>query len=259
MGVEEDEPVYCLSAGGLKAVVSRVSEGEFSVDSLTKNLEDHTWLVKKISLHQTVVEEAMRQGPVIPLKFITIFKTEASLLEALRPNEEILSQFLEEIRDKAEWALKVYLDEPLAKSHLFTTSQALKEMAQKPPELLGERYLFKRQMEKRTEEELRRATADTCEEIYLRLTSLSEASRRLKTMSYKATGIPQDMILNLAFLVANETLEKFRREVDFLAACYRQKGFLLQLSGPWPTYSFCPELPKAATEKPSHEVRKSAQ
>jgi len=51
-----------------------------------------------------------------------------------------------------------------------------------------------------------------------------------------------EMVLNWAFWTAREDADDFRARVDRANEQNDQQGLLLQLSGPWPPYSFLPNL-----------------
>lgn len=234
IGVDGRATVYSLSTRGIVAVVSRASKEEFSESALGRLEKDIKELTEKVRLHETVVEEVMAQAPVLPLRFMTLFNTEDRLLEALRPHQNAFRTFLGEMQDKAEWAVKLYLDANQAISYLLSGSL---KTEQESPQASGERYLFQKQLQKRAREELVEAKAMLCQELYHRLSSLSVSSKRLRLL--KAEG---SMVFNAAFLVPRDRLEAFHRELDHLAGDYHKRGFLLHLSGPWPPYNFCPVL-----------------
>jgi hypothetical protein len=46
------------------------------------------------------------------------------------------------------------------------------------------------------------------------------------------------MVLNAAFLVREDTLEKFKEEAGRIDRELGMKGLYLEYSGPWPPYNF---------------------
>jgi gas vesicle protein GvpL/GvpF len=48
--------------------------------------------------------------------------------------------------------------------------------------------------------------------------------------------------LNMAFLVARHGLCAFRERVERASRSLEGTGLDLQITGPWPPYSFCPAL-----------------
>ncbi len=66
--------------------------------------------------------------------------------------------------------------------------------------------------------------------------------RRLRSLSQETSGREREMVFNWAFLVGQRDRETFRSQVEKLRAEQASKGLVLELSGPWPPYSFCPSL-----------------
>lgn len=243
-GMEEGSPVCPFPVGSLVAIVSTLSEKRFSPSVLEKKLKEPAWLGEKVSLHESVVEAIMRQGPVAPLRFMTLFKTETSLLEALLPHEATFTSFLDHVVDKTEWALKMYLDKVQAGRYLSKICKDLMELAKKSSRSPGVRYLLEKRRERKAEEELQNLVRLVLEDVSRKLIGFSEDFKSLKPLDKGMTSISWDMLFNGAFLVANKTTKTFRKEVGSLARGYRKKGFIFQLRGPWPPYNFCPSLRK---------------
>ncbi|TLD40090.1 MAG: hypothetical protein JETT_3652 [Candidatus Jettenia ecosi] len=50
------------------------------------------------------------------------------------------------------------------------------------------------------------------------------------------------MVMNAAFLIKQQMLASFRDSINIQGEKYKNEGLMLELTGPWPPYSFCPEL-----------------
>ena len=61
-------------------------------------------------------------------------------------------------------------------------------------------------------------------------------------MASAAAQEPGARILNWAFLVPRGAAEDFGVRVQRINAAHVEEGLVLELSGPWPPYSFCPSL-----------------
>lgn len=242
--MEEGCPVYPLRVGSLVVIVSRLPEERFSPALLEKKLKEPAWLAQKARLHQAVVEAVMHQGPVVPMRLMTLFKTDGSLKKALLPHQAAFKGFLKYTRDKAEWALKVYLDKARARRYLLKGCKDPKGLTEKASGSPGGRYLLEKQRQRKAEEGLLGLASSASEDVSRRLSALSEDFKGLKPLHRSITSRPWDMLFNGAFLVADKTLKAFRKEVNSLARGYRQRGFIFHLSGPWPPYNFCPPLRK---------------
>ncbi len=72
--------------------------------------------------------------------------------------------------------------------------------------------------------------------VYAELGRLSVSARHYPPQSPELTGQPVSMVLNAAYLVADERADEFAAAVADLAAQHR--SVQLNLTGPWPAYSF---------------------
>lgn len=72
-GIEENHAPFFQCAGRVAAVVSHVAQAEFCGPAGEANLQDLAWLAPRACRHQAVLEQAMRQGPVWPARFGTLF------------------------------------------------------------------------------------------------------------------------------------------------------------------------------------------
>ena len=235
----ESEPVLFLPHGELAVVLSKLP---WKVSSLNKQVKEPGWVAKRVREHEYVVEEVMRNQAILPVKFLTLFKSERSLLNTLNPHLPELDHYLEYIQDKEEWALKVYVDESRALRHLVETNVRLKEMDRRTFKTPGERYLHKKRMREMAEEGLNNTLRGMVLEIYEALTPLSLNGITLKVQEKKITQRMEDMLLNGAFLVSKLVSEVFKEKVEELREGYRPWGLLFELTGPWPPYNFCPSL-----------------
>jgi hypothetical protein len=56
------------------------------------------------------------------------------------------------------------------------------------------------------------------------------------------TGRPEKMLWNAAFLLPRSASERWLALVEEMRGVAASKGLLLEVSGPWPPYHFCPTL-----------------
>jgi hypothetical protein len=58
----------------------------------------------------------------------------------------------------------------------------------------------------------------------------------------ECSGRQDEMIVNAAFLVADENLPAFMAALADIEQEYSDDGFTFEVTGPWPPYSFVEEL-----------------
>jgi len=71
-----------------------------------------------------------------------------------------------------------------------------------------------------------------------RLSSRAEDAVINPLQSRELTGREEAMILNGAYLVAEEQLLAFRAELESLEEEHGHMGFSYEMTGPWPPYNF---------------------
>jgi hypothetical protein len=91
-----DLPVYTVPVGGVAVLVSYLDIGQTDI-----NLED---AVK----HVRVLETAMKQAAVIPVKFGTAVGSFESIRKLIAAKSDLLKQELQRLRDKYEVGVKTY-------------------------------------------------------------------------------------------------------------------------------------------------------
>lgn len=219
----------------IKAVVSYVSEENFSQEVIDKNIKNMGWLTEQAQLHEKVIEAVMEKTTIIPLKFCTLFKTQDNLNEMLNEKYADLKYNLKHLKDKVEMGIKVYFElEPL-KQKLLEKSSRMKdlneEIKQKSP---GAAYFAQQKMELLIKEEIRQELAQNKKEIFDEIKTLAEEAKQNELLNKKVTG--KEMLLNAVFLMKKEEMEKFKEEAEKVKSRYPLLNF--EIWGPFPAYNF---------------------
>lgn len=221
------------------AALGRVSVEDFSGPEAEQNMRDLSWLGPRALEHEAVIDAVMRVSPVLPARFGTLFSSLQALERFVAANGTAITNFLEDLDNKEEWAVKGRLDRAKASAWLLAKLLNHQEKAQSASP--GVRYLHERRLRANLDRELSQWLAETCREV------AEEASRRAaawKERQVLPALMPdeQEAVLNLAFLVERDSLSDFRACVEQASLAHGDQGLELELSGPWPPYSFCPAL-----------------
>jgi len=242
-GINTPSPVRCLPIGNLGALVRDVAMEEFGEDVLKDRMKDPQWLEQHIWQHARVLEVAMRFGTVIPMKLLTIFRTEDRLLKSLLALDGTLRDLCGKLQGKEEWGVKVFCDlqciQAAVEAQRDRTSQLNAQLAGKPS---GTAYLIRKQ----SEESARR------ESSLLLAVHLESISRRISSMAYETKFNPvtqessgRQMVLNASLLIDKTSISSLANGVNALRQEYLPRGFEFERVGPFPPYSFS-ELPVCA-------------
>ena len=73
IGVDGLRPIIVRGCGKIGAVLSEVERREFCGQAAEARLEDLEWLGPRVCRHEAAIEEVMRQTPVLPARFATLF------------------------------------------------------------------------------------------------------------------------------------------------------------------------------------------
>jgi hypothetical protein len=222
----DGHPVGAIRSGDLTAVVSSVPMSEYGEEALRRHLEDLDWLERTARAHHVVVDALSRAGPVVPARLATVYRDEDRVAAALADHRTDFSAALDRIAGRTEWGVKGY-SVPAAAA---------------PPEEpggsagAGTAYLRKRRAQLTAREESQQAAVREAAVIHTALGGLAEAARRHPPQDRRLSGVDTAMVLNGAYLVETDRTDAFTGLVEALSR--RHPAIRLELTGPWPPYSF---------------------
>ncbi|MCG2725111.1 MAG: GvpL/GvpF family gas vesicle protein [Elusimicrobia bacterium] len=244
-GIDGEEEVFTIPYKELEAVVSNVSLEEFGSEEIQKkSQEDLKWIKEKALAHERVIEEAMKNkdkvSSVIPMRFGTIFKEKTSLEETLYKGYAKAKENLDKIRGKQEWSVKIYLKdmwklEQTVKEKNETIKEKEKEMASLPE---GMAFFMEEELRKLIGEETDKEVNNIADEVFKALGKQSGACVKSKILGKELTGKSEPMVSNAAYLVSEEKIGGFKKEIENLNQKMPAKGVYLECGGPWPAYNF---------------------
>jgi hypothetical protein len=232
--------VAALEVGPVTAVFSHVPLADFSAKSPSPRSEDPEWVVSRACQHERIVAAVMRSGPVLPVKFGTVFSSEQALRQAVEQMGGGIAHVLDRLVGKEEWAAKVFIDAAAAREWLLATDPVLAARHGDLPESPGRRYLQAKRVEAEVDAVLRHWRASVAAEIQAEIWRYGLALHPLKLQPKNVTGRGADMVLNLAMLVKRDGVAALEARVRELEAAYADRGVTLEVTGPWPPYHFCP-------------------
>lgn len=242
MGIDGRSPLSLVAENGIAALSSPVPLTEFGEEALRRNLEDPSWLEEKVRLHESIVESALATGPLLPMRFGTIFLDQEKIRAVIRRNAPILQAALETLREKEEWGVKGFADPAVLWAAVIRNDPTLLTLsAEANTRQPGQAFFLRRRIEKTAfsksrerQEALARKALEAIQRTVVELTEsppLPPEARRGETI-----------VLNLACLVRQEGVEVFRTGLERWNRHHAEEGVRLVASGPWPPYHFVPEL-----------------
>ena len=249
-------PVLCSR---LVAVCELVTSEDFAPGPLEEKLQSVEWVAQLALRHEAVLEAAMAHGPVIPARLCTLFSSTDALSASLAENERRYLAVLARLGDRREWGLKVLCDGKKLQAVVAAGDPTLRglEQAMAAASPGGAYVLGKRAASRRAEVAAQRVS-DATEEILTAVEKLPLEARLRPLPASRAVG-GADAIINLAVLADTAALALFRAAVDSLSRSVLLDGFVFEVTGPWPPYSFCGEESTAEAGRDSAAAVELAQ
>ena len=238
LGLDGQPPISQWAFKDVVAVFSKVALETWAGPAAEANLQDLAWVGPRACRHEETVERVMRHSPVLPARFGTIFSSLENLGRLLAHHYDAISEFLDYMADKEEWAVKGLIDKAQAEAQLLAADARLSSLPVSP----GGRYLQERRIRAEVSRKLRSWARTAGEAIAEELQDHTLDFCVLKTLSQDVSGRDKDMAFNWAFLLQQGTRETFRACVEQMSAAHSAQGLALELTGPWPPYNFCPCL-----------------
>jgi hypothetical protein len=225
---------------GVAAVVTSVRLADWDEATVATRMNDPNWLVPWAMTHQEVIEAHMALGPVLPVRFGAVFSSQAALCQYVEARAPVIQDFLDKIANLQEWAVKGFLDSDLTQAWLEANDDRLAERQRQLPASPGKRYFE----EKRLQAEIRKRAQQWENGLSQTLgTELTAAEFDCCPLRARPSeNGAEKMVFHAAFLLPHPSVPDFQNRVRQLQSQYASQGLRLETTGPWPPYSFCPDL-----------------
>jgi hypothetical protein len=217
IGIEGGE-VYCVTAGGIAAAVSRVSRARLRPER------------KHLLAHQAVLRRLMEQGTVLPAAFGLVARSDEAVRGLLLDSAAQWQEQLEHVAGKVEMGLRVSWNAPDLFEYFVAAHpelRAARERIQSNPGLGREELIEVGKLFERLREADRAAHSARVE------AALQELAAELKWNEPRGDR----EVLSLSCLVPREAVGAFDKAVEALAASF-DDHFAFELQGPLPPHSF---------------------
>jgi hypothetical protein len=255
-GVGESK-VRTATCSGLTALVSDVSMAEFSEAALRENLENLDWLDEVAREHHYVIDAAVRLFPLLPVRLATVYSGDDALRSALAEHNAQLLDALHRVGGRVEWGVKAYAapetDDPRDQGIRPETSRTAPDQAEHGPAARtpanpgagggpqtdgGIRLasLGRRGAQLSAAREAKTAAVNGAQALHADLTAKATDTRLHPPQAAALSGVRQPMLLNAAYLLEPGDGVSFTAAVAGAATAHPE--LRIELSGPWPPYSF---------------------
>ena len=231
------------SAGfdGLSAIFCEVPQDDFTGEAADAKMKELPWVAPRAARHEEVILQAMGFGPVLPVRFGTVFSTQQVMIKTLTAVSGKIRTFLEFISDKNEWDVRGFIDKNGAKKLIQEKmfAESSEDLEKLPP---GRRYFMEQRMKAGVEKKLVETLGGLSQTALDSLTETACGSFERRLVGRDVAGGDMDMFFHFAFLVNKDAAGKFASLVKSLSLGLGDCGANFELTGPWPPYSFSPSL-----------------
>jgi hypothetical protein len=240
-GVADAGPLERVEAGDLAAVVSRVPLDQFGETPLRENLNDLDWLERVARAHEAVLDRALAQTTIVPLRLCTIYESEQSVRDMLEREHDSFAEALDALAGREEWGVKLIADgRRLADEARSRDAEVAALDDELGTRTGGGAYMLRRRLERHIREAVDSLCTELAEQVHAELQDWASDSVVLPPQNPELSGHEGRMLLNGAYLVEIERVDGLRALVAELEARHRELGARIELTGPWPPYNFLP-------------------
>jgi Gas vesicle synthesis protein GvpL/GvpF len=228
------EPVRAVTGAGLTAAVGTVALDEFGEDGLRRNLENLDWLAATARAHDAVISAIARFGPVVPMRMATVYLDDRRVSDLLEARRDDFVAALRHVTARAELGVKAYADPEVLAGAQESGDQHAGEKKS------GTAYLMRRRRALAANDDAFRIAAGHAERIHDRLLREAVDGKRKPASDRSLSDRKDWTVLNGTYLVETDDIDGFRAVV---AAVDRDTpGIELEVTGPWPPYSFAGDV-----------------
>ena len=212
--------VRAVTSGRIAAVVSSVEAPDFKAAR------------RDLMRHSEVLGDALEHGPVLPLRFGTVFRDDAAVASnLLSAHADELEALLAQFENAVELRVKGFYDEEAMLRHVVTQNPAiarLRESVHALPDAASyaQRLRLGELVARAVEAE--RSTAAS---------AVLDALRPLAQSVVADSELALGVLLSCSFLVERSRVPQFDRAMDELAGRYRS-WIKFKYVGPLPPHSF---------------------
>ena len=231
--------VEYLKVAGVVAWYKKIDRCDFEGAQGEKNLSDIQWLTPRVIAHERVVSGLSQQFPFYPSRFGTLFSSNASLGAFAASTQKTLLAFFITIGEKLEWGLKFYGD-PLRAAEILAQRDGI--LHQGKPQG-GTNYLKLRQLQREQNTSKQSVLVQSYERALCSLQSRYQNIVSRPIIAAKTESKREEIVGNLAILVSLQESQKLIQWAnDWNQTQISESATRVEITGPWPAYSFCPSL-----------------
>jgi hypothetical protein len=200
------------------------------------------WVRRHAARHEEILTQAMLSSPVLPLPLGTVVGSSRQVCDIIEQEYSRIDAFLNHIQGKEEWTLRGRLE-------LGSQRTSLRGAIGAEYSWLGEPGRLGREPSRLHDLRGARACARLLEAVLLdRLERIAHIRQPRRLAAVPPGPVAAMELFNWALLIPCTEREQLREKVHQSDAAMAEQGIFVELSGPWPAYSFASGVLEAAPE-----------
>jgi hypothetical protein len=229
-GVDPRFTVRAIRQADIAALASAVPLSDYGAEPLKRNLNELPWLERVARAHQRVLDGALKQATIVPLRLCTVFEDDAGVEAMLEREHPVLAGALARLAGRQEWSVK-----------LIAAPRGARDRAGEDAPQSGRAYVDRLRRDRAARTDAQRVARAAAQELHRGLASYAVAGRVLRKPSRELSDDGGELVLNGAYLVQAERVAEFRAAATELGNRHSAGGLRVEITGPWPPYSFVAE------------------
>ena len=222
-GIDGETKLRIVEHGELGLVVSPMRL-DLMDDVSEDDLSETGALATLARRHDRVVRAVFEHGPVLPLRFGTVVSGDEGARQLLAERADIAWRRLAHLDTHREWGVRLTRDHDAA--------DPADEDRRDRRAMTGSSYLASRREALQRAQRAEQQTAALGAEV-------EEALRaHAVDLVHRGGGPGSGLVADLAYLVPSAEQERFLAAADRLRSDISDRGAVLEVTGPWPPYSF---------------------
>lgn len=228
--------VHLLACDELAAVVSTLEASDYAGDSFEALAADPAWLAPRAVAHDSIVTVASDNGPVVPLPMWVMFSDACGVARMLATQADVLTSALARVHCAREFGVRVTGDAAALAAAAVALHASIAELERRRETASpGQAYLLARKLDEARRTAVRNVGQTIAQHVH---DELSERSRASTIVRPRASAGDPGVLLDAAYLVADDSYDSFRGMLTELVGRYAPHGCRFDFTGPWPPYHF---------------------
>jgi len=226
-GIDGESRLRIVQCGDLGLVVSTMRLGLMD-DVSEDDLSETGALATLARRHDDVIRSVFEHGPVLPLRFGTVVADQDGARRLLEEQDASARRRLAHLAAHREWGVRL----TRADEEQEPEQEGRRDAVERRRAMTGTSYLASR---REALQESQRA-----EEHTVTLTARVEEAlgEHAADVARRGGGPGSSLLTDLAYLVPDTGEDSFLAAAERLSGEVSREGMLLQVTGPWPPYSF---------------------